>query len=91
MQRKFFVLVPVYKTEKFIEACIRSVLEQTYEHFRLILVDDGSPDRAGAICEEYAAMDSRITVIHQENGGQISARNAAMAQMLAEAEETDFA
>ena len=91
MQRKFFVLVPVYKTEKFIEACIRSVLEQTYEHFRLILVDDGSPDRAGAICEEYAAMDSRITVIHQENGGQISARNAAMARMLAEAEETDFA
>ena len=91
MERTFFVLVPVYKAEKFIDACIQSVLAQTYGDFRLILVDDGTPDRSGEICDTYAQKDPRITVIHKENGGQNSARNAAIDRMLQEATESDFA
>lgn len=91
MEHKLFVLVPVYKAEKFIDACITSVLQQSYGNFRLILVNDGSPDRSGEICDAYGEKDDRITVIHQENGGQISARNAAMDRMLLEAKETDIA
>lgn len=68
------VIVPVYKTEKYIAECIESILAQTYTKFRLILVDDGSPDGAGAICDEYAKKDKRITVIHQENAGVTRAR-----------------
>lgn len=68
------VIVPVYKTEEYIAECIESILAQTYTNFRLILVDDGSPDGAGAICEQYAAKDNRITVIHQENAGVTRAR-----------------
>ena len=63
------VIVPVYKTEKYVAECIESILAQTYRNFRLILVDDGSPDGAGSICDEYATKDQRITVIHQENAG----------------------
>ena len=91
MERKFFVLVPVYKTEKYMDDCIQSVLNQTYDNFRLILVDDGTPDRAGEICDAYAEKDPRVLVIHKENGGQISARNAAMDRMLQEARDEDFA
>ena len=91
MERKFYILVPVYKVEKFIDACIHSVQAQTYGNFRLILVDDGTPDRSGEICDAYARHDSRITVIHKENGGQNSARNAAIDLMLQEAAEEDFA
>lgn len=91
MERKFYILVPVYKVEKFIDACIHSVQAQTYGNFRLILVDDGTPDRSGQICDSYAQKDPRITVIHKENGGQNSARNAAIDLMLQEAEEEDFA
>ena len=68
------VIVPVYKTEKYVAECIESILAQTYTNFRLILVDDGSPDGAGTICDEYATKDSRITVIHQENAGVTRAR-----------------
>ena len=68
------VIVPVYKVEKYIAECIESVLAQTYTNFRLILVDDGTPDNAGKICDEYAKKDSRITVIHQENAGVTRAR-----------------
>lgn len=68
------VIVPVYKTENFVAECIESILAQTYTKFRLILVDDGSPDGAGAICDQYAAKDNRITVIHQENAGVTRAR-----------------
>lgn len=68
------VIVPVYKTEEYIVECIESILAQTHTNFRLILVDDGSPDNAGAICDEYAAKDKRITVIHQENAGVTRAR-----------------
>ena len=68
------VIVPVYKTEKYIAECIESILAQTYTRFRLILVDDGTPDNAGKICDEYKKKDSRITVIHQENAGVTRAR-----------------
>lgn len=75
---KFYILVPVYNTEKYIRECIMSILNQTYENFEVILVDDGSPDHAGAICDDYAQKDSRIYVIHKENEGQLSARSAAI-------------
>lgn len=68
------VVVPVYKAEKYISECIESILRQTYPHFNLILVDDGSPDKAGVICDEYAAQDGRIQVIHQKNSGVTVAR-----------------
>lgn len=74
MNEKIGVIVPVYKTEKYIAECIESILAQTYTNFRLILVDDGTPDGAGAICDEYATKDPRITVIHQENAGVTRAR-----------------
>ena len=72
------VIVPVYKVEKYIHRCVDSILGQTFVDFELILVDDGSPDNCGAICDEYAAKDSRIVVIHQENGGLSAARNAGI-------------
>ena len=72
------VIVPVYKTEKYVAECIESILAQTYTNFRLILVDDGTPDNAGKICDEYAKKDSRITVIHQENAGVTRARAAGV-------------
>ena len=68
------VIVPVYKVEKYIAECIESILAQTYTNFRLILVDDGTPDNAGQICDKYAKKDTRITVIHQENAGVTRAR-----------------
>ena len=72
------VIVPVYKVEKYIHRCVDSILGQTYADFELILVDDGSPDNCGTICDEYAAKDSRVVVIHQENGGLSAARNAGI-------------
>lgn len=74
----FSILVPVYNVEKYIHRCIDSVLEQTYSNFELILVDDGTPDNSGHICDEYASKDPRVVVIHKENGGQMSARIAAI-------------
>ena len=72
------VIVPVYKVEKYIHRCVDSILSQTFQDFELILVDDGSPDNSGAICDDYAAKDSRVRVIHKENGGLSSARNAGI-------------
>lgn len=72
------VIVPVYKVEPFLHRCVDSILAQTFTDFELILVDDGSPDNCGAICDEYAAKDSRIHVIHQQNGGLSAARNAGI-------------
>ena len=74
----FSVIVPVYKVEKYLPKCIESVLNQTFSDFELVLVDDGSPDRCPEICEEYAAKDSRIKVIHKPNGGLASARRAGI-------------
>ena len=75
---KISVIVPVYKVEAYLNRCVDSILNQTFEDFELILVDDGSPDRCGAICDEYAKKDSRIHVIHQDNGGLSAARNTGL-------------
>lgn len=72
------VIVPVYKVEPYLHRCVDSILRQTYTDFELILVDDGSPDSCGAICDEYAGRDDRIHVIHQKNGGLSAARNAGI-------------
>lgn len=72
------VIVPVYNVEPYLRQCIDSILAQTYTDFELILVDDGSPDNCGAICDEYAEKDNRIRVIHQKNGGVSAARNAGI-------------
>ncbi len=72
------VIVPVYKVENYLQRCVDSILNQTFSDFDLILVDDGSPDRCGEICEAYARQDSRINVIHQENGGLSAARNTGI-------------
>lgn len=72
------VIVPVYKVESYLHRCVDSILAQSYRDFQLILVDDGSPDNSGAICDDYAGRDSRIVVIHQENGGLSAARNAGI-------------
>lgn len=69
------VIVPVYKVEKYIHKCVDSILNQTFTDFELILVDDGSPDNCGKICDNYAKQDNRIRVIHKENGGLSDARN----------------
>ncbi|MBE6947776.1 MAG: glycosyltransferase family 2 protein [Ruminococcaceae bacterium] len=75
----YSIIVPIYKVEEFLPQCIESVLAQTHKDFELILVDDGSPDGCPAICDEYAAKDSRIKVVHKENGGLVSARKAGLA------------
>ena len=78
-QPKISVIIPVYKAEKFLCDCIDSVLSQTYDNFGVILVDDGSPDRCGEICDEYALKDARVTVVHQENSGPAQARATGVA------------
>ena len=72
------IIVPVYKVELLLERCVDSILGQTFRDFELILVDDGSPDYSGRICDEYARKDSRVLVIHQQNGGLSAARNAGI-------------
>ncbi len=72
------VIVPIYQVEKYLEQCLDSILNQTYRQLEIILVDDGSPDRCGEICDRYASQDSRIKVIHQPNAGLSAARNAGM-------------
>lgn len=69
------VIIPVYNVEKYIEQCIKSIINQTYKKIEVILIDDGSIDKSGAICDEYAKIDKRIIVIHKENGGLSDARN----------------
>ena len=72
------VVVPIYNVEKYLRKCIESIINQTYKKLEIILVDDGSKDESGKICDEYAAVDERIKVIHKENGGLISARKAGL-------------
>lgn len=74
------VIVPVYNIEKYLERCVNSIRNQTYENLEILLVDDGSTDRSGEMCDTFAAKDPRIRVIHKENGGSSSARNLGIAQ-----------
>ena len=73
------VVVPVYRVEKWLCRCVDSLLAQTYQNIEIILVDDGSPDQCGAMCDAYAAQERRVRVIHQENRGLSAARNAGTA------------
>lgn len=73
------IIVPVYEVEPYIRKCLDSIVNQTYKNLEIILIDDGSPDRCGAICEEYAKKDTRIIVVHQENQGLAVARNTGLA------------
>ena len=72
------VIVPVYNVEKYLGQCIDSILKQSFQNFELLLIDDGSPDESGKICDEYAAKDGRVRVFHKENGGVSSARNVGL-------------
>ena len=75
---KISIIVPVYKAEKTIHRCINSIIQQTHTNFELIIIDDGSPDKSGKICDNYAQKDKRIQVIHKKNGGVSSARNIGL-------------
>jgi glycosyltransferase involved in cell wall biosynthesis len=79
MSELISIIVPVYKVEAYLSRCVDSIVAQTYKNLDIILVDDGSPDNSGKICDEYAEKDNRITVIHQANGGLSDARNAGIA------------
>ena len=72
------IVVPVYKVEEYLARCVDSIINQTYKDFELLLVDDGSPDNCGKMCDKYAEKDSRIFVIHQKNGGLSAARNTGL-------------
>lgn len=78
------IIVPVYKAEKYLDRCVQSIVAQTYKNIEVLLVEDGSPDISGKICDEWAKKDNRIKVIHKENGGASSARNAGIKAALGE-------
>lgn len=78
MNPKISIIVPIYNMEQYLERCVDSILSQTYKDFEIILVDDGSTDNSGIICDDYAEKDQRIKVIHKKNGGISSARNAGI-------------
>lgn len=78
------IIVPIYKVEPYLRKCLDSIVHQTHRNLEIILVDDGSPDNCGTICDEYAAQDCRIKVIHKPNGGVSSARNAGLAEVTGE-------
>jgi glycosyltransferase involved in cell wall biosynthesis len=72
------VVVPIYNVERWLDRCVTSIVNQTYQELEIILVDDGSPDNCGEICDEYAKLDKRVVVIHQSNGGLSAARNTGI-------------
>lgn len=78
MQPLISVIVPIYNVEKYLDRCVGSIINQTYKNLEIILVDDGSPDNCPKMCDDYAKKDSRIKVVHKENGGLSDARNAGM-------------
>lgn len=80
MKEQISVIIPIYNVEKYLSDCVESVLKQTYTDLEIILVDDGSQDASGQICDDYAKQDSRVQVIHKKNGGLSSARNAGIDQ-----------
>lgn len=82
------VIVPVYNVEKYVRKCIESILRQTHQNLQILLIDDGSTDSSGKICDEYAEIDARIQVIHQRNGGSVKARKAGL--LLAKGEYIGF-
>lgn len=75
---KISVIVPVFNVEKYIRSCVESILAQTYSNIEVLLIDDGSKDASGEICDEYAAKDKRVRVVHQENGGSLAARSTGI-------------
>ena len=75
---KISVIVPVYKVEEYLDECVDSILRQSYTNFELILVDDGSPDCCGEMCNEYQKKDSRIQVVHKKNGGLSDAEECGL-------------
>ncbi|WP_317382903.1 glycosyltransferase family 2 protein [Anaerobiospirillum succiniciproducens] len=75
------VIIPVYNVEKYLPKCLDSIINQTYKNLQIICVDDGSPDNCGAILDDYAKIDTRVTVIHKANGGLSSARNVALEKL----------
>ena len=81
---KVSIIVPVYKAEAYLHRCVDSILAQTFTDWELLLIDDGSPDRSGEVCDEYAKKDTRIRVIHKENGGVSSARQRGLDESIGE-------
>ena len=96
MNPKISVIVPVYNTEKYLHRCIDSILTQIYTDFELLLINDGSTDSSGTICDENAMRDSRVRVFHKENGGVSSARNRGLREangkyiMFADSDDTFY-
>ena len=78
MSKKISIIIPVYKVEQYLDECVKSVVNQIYKNLEIILVDDGSPDDSGKMCDEWAKKDNRIVVLHKKNGGLSSARNAGL-------------
>lgn len=78
MEREISIIVPVYNVEMYLQRCIESIRSQTMKNLEILLVDDGSTDASGEICDKYAAADPRIRVLHRQNGGLVSARQAGL-------------
>ena len=81
---KFSIIIPVYNVEKYIEKCLISILEQSYSDYEIIVVDDGSKDKSGVICDEFSQKYNQITVIHIPNGGVSNARNIGISKATGE-------